>query len=134
GAAVPRSGGGAARSSFAASPSAVPPPDVRLPLPGDLRRAQQRADYLVVGPREFLPAAAPLLDLRTSQGLVAKAVAIEDVYEQFGYGEASPEALKSFLVYAYQRWQRASPRYVLLLRAAPCDPKDYLPKGAAPGR
>src|SRR5262249_11350280 len=91
----------------------------------------QRADYLVVGPREFLPAAAPLLDLRTSQGLVAKAVAIEDVYEQFGYGEASPEALKSFLVYAYQRWQRPSPRYVLLLGDATYDPKDYLHTGVA---
>src|SRR5262249_21974565 len=124
-------GGGAGRSYFAAPPSAVLHPDVRLPVPGDLRSAQQRADYLVVGPREFLPAAAPLLDLRTSQGLAAKAVAIEDVYEQFGYGEASPEALKSFLVHAYQRWQRPSPRYVLLLGDATYDPKDYLHTGIA---
>src|SRR5262249_32477469 len=83
----------AGRSYFAPSPPAAPHPAVALPLPADLRSAQLHADYLVIGPREFLSAAVPLLELRTSQGLVAKAVAIEDVYEQFGYGEASPEAL-----------------------------------------
>src|SRR5262249_57930659 len=99
----------AGRSYFAASPAAALHPDVRLPLPADLRSAQLHADYLVIGPREFLSAAVPLLELRTRQGLVDQAVAIHDVYEQFGYGEASPQAPNSFLPYPHSPCPPPSP-------------------------
>jgi hypothetical protein len=56
-------------------------------------------------------------------------VSLEDVYEQFGHGEVSPEAIKAFLEYAYQSWASPSPRYVLLLGDASYDPKDYLQTG-----
>src|SRR5262249_18515592 len=48
-----------------------------------LRRGP-RADYVVVAPRAFLAAAAPLLELRRAQGLAARAVAFEDVADEFG--------------------------------------------------
>jgi hypothetical protein len=57
------------------------------------------------------------------------AVALEDVYEQFGHGEVSPEAIKAFLEYAYQSWRAPSVRYVVLLGDASYDPKDYLGTG-----
>jgi len=102
---------------------------VRRPASSDLKSARNRADYLLVSPRAFLAAAQPLLGLRESQGLRTKAVAIEDVYQQFGFGEESPDALKAFLAHAYHYWQPPSPRYVLLLGDATYDPKDYLKTG-----
>ena len=88
-----------------------------------LKKTENQADYLVLGPREFLPAAQPLLALRQSEGLATMAVSVEDVYEQFGHGEVSPEAIKAFLEYAYQSWAAPSPRYVLLLRGRELRPQ-----------
>jgi hypothetical protein len=128
------SGGGlafraeAGRSYFAASSANVLRPEIRHPAASGLR-GRQRVDYLVVAPRDFLTAAQPLLDLRRSQGLASKGVAIEDVYDEFGFGEASPDALKAFLAYAYHTWSRPGPRYVVLLGDATYDPKDYLHTG-----
>ncbi len=51
---------------------------------------------------------------RRAQGLSARGVAIEDVFDEFGHGEARPQAVKEFLSYANHQWQEPSPRYVLL--------------------
>jgi hypothetical protein len=74
-------------------------------------------------------AAEPLLALRQAQGLRTKAVAVEDVYDAFGFGDESSQALQDFLAYAYHSWKRPSPRYVVLLGDATYDPKDYLQTG-----
>jgi len=114
----------AGRRYLAVSPQAVRSVAVRLAGPPSLRGAL-RADYLVVGPREFLAAAEPLLEQRRGQGLESMSAAIEDVYDEFGYGEAHPEALKAFLECAFHSWERA-PRYVLLLGDATYDFKNSL--------
>jgi hypothetical protein len=54
---------------------------------------------------------------------------VEDVYSEFGFGEARPEALKEFLSYAYHHWREPKLRYVLLLGDATYDFKDYLGTG-----
>jgi len=104
-------------------------PDVHLVQPSRLQNPTNRADYLLLAPQAFLAAAQPLLHRREGEGLVTKAVSLEEVYEQFGHGEVSPEAIKEFLEYAYQSWSRPSVRYVLLLGDASYDPKDYLKTG-----
>jgi CSLREA domain-containing protein len=119
----------AGRSYLGVSPEAVLSPSVRRPSASTLKSPRNRADYLVVGPREFLAAAEPLLDRRRSQKLVSRAVAIEDVFQEFGYGEPRPEALKAFLEYAYQNWQAPSVRYVVLLGDGTYDGKDFLQTG-----
>ena len=96
-----------------------------------LRSERNGADYLLVAPEEFLPAATPLLALRRSEGLRVKAVSMEDIDSEFGFGEATPAALKDFLSYAYHKWQSPSPRYVVLLGDATYDFKDYLGTGVA---
>ena len=75
------------------SPDSVRWPAVRAPLRTGLRSERNAAEYLVIGPREFLGAAQPLLDYRRNEGLLAKAVAIEDVYSEFGYGEGTPDSV-----------------------------------------
>ena len=117
------------RSYLAVSPEAVLRPEVRVSAAVNLRATMNRADYLLIGPREFLSAARSLTSLRQSQGLRTKTVALEDVYDQFGFGEAGPQAVKAFLAYAYHSWQKPSPRYVLLLGDASYDPKNFLKSG-----
>jgi CSLREA domain-containing protein len=109
--------------------SSVLRPVVKRLSPSRLKSATNRADYLLVGPQAFLAAAQPLLDLRESQGLLTKAVSLEEVYEQFGHGEVSPQAIKEFLEHAYHFWTAPSLRYVLLLGDASYDPKDNLRTG-----
>jgi hypothetical protein len=114
---------------LAVSPAAVLRPEVRKPQPSTLKDRRNAADYLLVAPRAFLDVAEPLLELRREQGLRARGVSIEEIVQQFGHGEAHAQAVKDFLAYAYQRWQRPSPRYVLLLGDATYDPKDFLGTG-----
>jgi Peptidase family C25 len=117
----------AGRRYLAVSPQAVKSVVAKPAGPSVLRGAL-RADYLVVGPREFLAAAEPLLEQRRGQGLESMSVAIEDVYDEFGYGEAHPGAVKAFLEYAFHSWERA-PRYVVLLGDATYDFKNSLGTG-----
>jgi hypothetical protein len=98
---------------------------VRRPRRAGLKLASNRAEYLVLGPESLLGEAAALLERRSSQGLVVKAVAIEDVWEEFGHGESRPEAVREFLAYAYHHWSAPSLRYVVLLGDATYDFKDY---------
>ncbi|HJS74941.1 MAG TPA: C25 family cysteine peptidase, partial [Vicinamibacteria bacterium] len=111
------------------SGEAVRKPEVRAPLRTSLRRATNRADYLVVGSREFLDAAAPLLALRKRQGLSSRAVSLEEIDSEFGFGESHPRAIHDFLSYAYHHWKKPAPKYVLLLGDGTYDFQDYLGTG-----
>ena len=117
------------RSYLAVSPEAVYHPAVTKPRASRLKNVRNRADYLVIGPEAFLRAAIPLLELRRSEGLKVKAVSIEEIYAEFGFGEPTPEAVKDFLSYAYHSWRQPSPRYVVLLGDATFDFKDFLQTG-----
>ncbi len=119
----------AERQYLALSPQNLLHPQVRLPIPSSLHSTHNRADYLLLSPQAFLAAAQPLLDLRARQGLAVKAVALEEVYQDFGHGEATPQAIRDFIAYAYHFWQSPSPRYVLLLGDASYDYKDFLHSG-----
>ncbi len=119
----------AGRQYLAVSADEVLRPEVRKVASGHLTSFGNSADYLVIGPRAFLHAAQPLLELRESQGLQVKAVSVEDVYSEFGFGEASPLAIRNFLSHAYHSWSQPSPRYVLLLGDSTYDFKDHLGTG-----
>jgi hypothetical protein len=99
--------------------------EIQRPRKARLKTDRHLADLVMVGPRAFLPAAWPLMDHRRNQGLKVKAVAIEDVFSEFGFGEEHPKAIKDFLAYAYHNWEQG-PRYVLLLGDATYDFKNEL--------
>ncbi|MGH9391622.1 MAG: C25 family cysteine peptidase, partial [Vicinamibacteria bacterium] len=124
-----RFGAEAGRRYLLVSEARVLRPEVRRASREWLKTTLHSTDYLVVGPKGFLGAARPLVELRRSQGLAVKSVAIEDVYSEFGFGESRPEALRDFLSYAYHRW-RKPPRYVVLLGDGTYDFKDHLGAGA----
>ncbi|HSO75940.1 MAG TPA: C25 family cysteine peptidase, partial [Blastocatellia bacterium] len=109
------------RAERAASVTANRPSGWRLP--------NQAADLVIFTRGEFASAIEPLRNLRQSQGLHTAIVDIEDVYDEFSYGNQSPQALKDFLFYATSNW-RLSPRFVLLAGDSSYDPKNYLGLGA----
>jgi hypothetical protein len=114
------------RRYSAVAPEAVLRPEVRLAAATTLRATTHQADWIVIAPKELRPAAEPLAAHRESQGLRAMAVSLEQIQDEFGYGERSPRMIRDFLAYAYHHWTQPSPRYVLLLGDATSDPKGYL--------
>ncbi len=111
---------------LAVSPEAFLAPEVRPAPSATLRSPANQADWIVVAPEALMPAAETLRAHREGQGLAARAVSLEDVVDEFGYGEAGPHALQGFLAFAFHSWQAPSPRYVLLLGEASYDPKGHL--------
>jgi hypothetical protein len=111
---------------LAVLPQAFLEPEIRPAPSSTLRSTANQADWILVAPQALLPAAEPLVSLRESQGLSAKAVSLEAVVDEFGYGEPGPHALRNFLAFAFHQWQAPSPRYVLLLGDASYDPKGRL--------
>jgi uncharacterized delta-60 repeat protein len=119
----------AGRRYLVTASNAVHSPAVRRPKGPALARSDRGADYLVIAPEAFLDEARPLLEHRRSEGLRVDAVATEQIYEEFGYGEATPAAIRDFLGFAYHEWRKPAIRYVLLLGDATYDFKDYLGTG-----
>ncbi len=93
--------------------------------PSTLRSRNNRAEYLVVATRSMARAARQLVEYRSD--LAGRVVDIEDVYDEFNYGIASPYALKAFLA-AAATWL-TPPRYVVLAGDGSYDYKDYLGLG-----
>lgn len=92
--------------------------------PSDLHATTNAADYLLITHKNFEGEAQRLADYRSDQnGFRTAVVDVEDVYDEFNCGIIAPEAIKSFLSYAYQFWQQPAPSYLVLLGDASWDPK-----------
>jgi hypothetical protein len=109
----------------AAARPAIAAPSLRIPpSERDLREKSNRGEYLVVTVPAFHEALEPLLEMRRSEGLDTRVVDVEAVYDQFGHGGKSPEAIRDFLK-AAGSWNRP-PRFLLLAGGASFDPRGYL--------
>jgi photosystem II stability/assembly factor-like uncharacterized protein len=96
--------------------------------PSNLRQAGPGADMVIITNREFADSIELLRSLRQSQGLSVAVVDVEDVFDEFSYGDKLPHAIKDFLAFAKTDWWTA-PRFVLFVGDASLDPKDYLGLG-----
>jgi len=114
------------RRYLLATPEGLHAPRISSPVRSSLKSETNRADYLVIAPEAFHPAAQALVERRASQGLATKAVSLEEIASVFGHGEASGEAIRIFLTHAYHEWQRPSPRYVVLVGDGSHDPRNFL--------
>lgn len=93
--------------------------------PSNLSSRDNRADYIVIAPKELAGAANNLANYRQGKGLVTKVVLLEDIMDEFNYGISSPEAIHAFLTYAYQNWSMP-PKYVVLAGDGSYDYKNNL--------
>ncbi len=121
------------RTGFAAERHYVAIDDARVPetrrTSSTKLRKSRRADYLVIGPKDLLDAAKPLLRHRKRQGLRVATASTEDVASEFGHGELTPESIRELIAHAYHEWRGPKIRYVLLLGDATYDFKDYMGTG-----
>lgn len=96
--------------------------------PSNLRSAQRGADFVIITRRELSGSLEPLKSLREGQDMKVAVVDVEDIYDEFSFGQRTPQAVRDFLAFAKSRWD-IPPRYVLLAGDASFDPKDHLDKG-----
>ena len=106
----------AARSAYvAADRQAVKTPDSgQLDKPSHWRSPANDADYVIVTPSPYLPAAERLATHRRRDGLAVVVVASEDIFDEFSHGRFDREALSEFVYHAYHEWRRP-PALLLLL-------------------
>ena len=93
--------------------------------PSSWHRAQSGGEVVVIYAPDFAGEIGPLVQLRRSQGRSVAAVNIDDLYDEFNFGERSPNAVQNFMKNATAQWQR-KPRYLLLFGGASVDPRNYL--------
>jgi hypothetical protein len=107
------------------------PLQITLDAPSDLLSPTSGADYILVSHADFLAALQPLAAHRSAQGLRVATVDVQDVYDQFGFGMMSAEAIRDFLAHAYANWPGNRPTYVTLVGDGTYDPRRYLATSGA---
>ena len=107
--------------------SAIPlPRSIALNFGSALHSTSLGADVLFIGTASLLDAAAPLINLRASQGFRVQAVNLEDIYSEFGLGDRTAETIKSFIQYASTQWSAPALKYVVLVGDGNYDLKNEL--------
>lgn len=97
---------------------------VKLNQPSNWRATTHAADLVIITHRDFMAAANRLLARRATEMRVAL-VDVEDAYDEFAYGQHSPQAVKDLLAHARTQWTRR-PSFALLIGDATNDPRNYL--------
>ncbi len=100
----------------------------RANQPSNWRQTSNGADLLIIAHQDFAASTGNLKSLRQAQGLSVAVINVEDIFDEFSYGNKTPQAVKDFLAYAKGNWKKP-PRYVLLMGDASLDPKNYLGYG-----
>ena len=130
--AEPAGASGARRYLAVASGAIKTPSAVIKDRASSLASTANAADWILITHRELgweasgakQPWVKSLVNLRQSQGLRTKVVDVQDIFDEFGYGFATPQAIKDFISYAYTNWQSPAPQYVLLMGDTSYDYKD----------
>ncbi len=116
-------------------------PSISRELNSNLHDTLQQFDAIIITHSNFKDAAERLATYRASLGWKIKLVRVEDIYKEFYGGEKSPHAIKAFLKYAYDSWQKPTPSYLTMFGDASWDPRkfeynstetDYLPSYGSP--
>jgi uncharacterized repeat protein (TIGR01451 family) len=107
---------------------AAPPAAIDANAPSELWSQHNGADFVIIAHPRFLSALQPLVERRSSEGLSTLLVSVEDVFDEFGFGSKSPDAIRDFLRHTQTRW-KAAPKYVLFVGDATFDPRNYVGYG-----
>jgi hypothetical protein len=98
---------------------------ITLDQPSSWRQPNNAASFVIFTRREFMMSLGALVTLRQSQGYTVAVVDVEDAYDEFSFGNKTPQAITDFLAYAQDTW-KTPPRFVMLVGDASFDTKNYL--------
>ncbi len=118
-------GGRGTRTLLAMTSAQFQTPTITANHPSSWHSAQAGYDMVIISHASLIASAAPLAELRQSQGLSVAVIDVQDLYDEFNFGVKSPYALKSFLATANAEW-RTKPHFVLLFGNGTFDPRNYL--------
>lgn len=112
---------------FAFDSTGVQTPDsLRLDSPSTLRSTSNGADYVIISHPLFKEATNRLKQYREKQdGFRVRIAWLNDIYDEFNFGLATPDAIKSFLQYAYWNWQEPRLQFAVLVGDATTDPRQH---------
>lgn len=91
----------------------------------DLRATSNSADMIIITDPSLESALTPLVNRRTNQGMDVAVVYVRDVFDEFGYGRYSTQAIRDFLQYVYENWG-GDRDYVLLAGDSSYDHRDVM--------
>jgi uncharacterized repeat protein (TIGR01451 family) len=98
---------------------------IRPNHPSHWHRAQPGSEIVMISHGTFADALRPLVRAHESEGKSAAVVLIDDLYDEFTFGEHNPHAIRDFLSTATKVWH-TPPHYLLLNGRASLDPRNYL--------
>jgi hypothetical protein len=98
---------------------------VRPNHPSHWHRAQPGSEIVMVSHGIFADALRPLVRAHEAEGKSTAVVLIDDLYDEFTFGEHDPHAIRDFLYTAPKVWI-TKPHYLLLNGRASLDPRNYL--------
>ena len=98
---------------------------IRPNHPSHWHSAQPGSNIVMVSATDFVAALHPLVLAHAAEGKSAAVVPIDDLYDEFSFGQHNPRAIRDFLHTATNVWQTA-PAYLLLNGRASFDPRNYL--------
>jgi peptidase C25-like protein/Ig-like domain-containing protein/all-beta uncharacterized protein len=101
---------------------------VSADYPSNLRNPAQGADLLIITRREMFSSVEALKSLRQKQGLSVAVIDVNDIYDEFSFGQKTPQALKDFIGFVRSNWKKPM-RYLLFVGDASYDPKNYFGLG-----
>jgi hypothetical protein len=106
------------RYYLASSQKFLHPPSISLDEKSNLRDTSDlnnRADLVIITPFLFYDQLLPYKNFREDFNQIeVKIVKVEDIYDEFSWGLLDPVAIRDFLKYAFDYWQKP-PSYVLLV-------------------
>ncbi len=95
--------------------------------PVNLRENYSQTDLMVISPRVFLEALDEYVTYRADKsGLTVRSFALEDIMNEFSYGQYDPTAIRDFLKFAYENYPDPKPSAVLLVGDGSYDFKNRL--------
>ncbi len=90
----------------------------------NLLSTTNQADWIIISHPDFMTQAQNLANWRQAHGLNAMAVNLQDVYDEFSYGNNNAYAVQEFLAYTFESWEKPAPSYIVLMGDGHYDPKN----------
>lgn len=90
----------------------------------DLKGLEDEITAIYITHKNFYPAIERLRDFREkSQGIKVRLIDVENIYNQFNFGNESPHAIKNYLKYYYKS-NKDLPKYLTVVGDATWDPRN----------